>query len=481
MENEKNTSSIISSEITSKSSLLEEQERLLEYFHSLLFSPAVSGDVPEFVHGSRRAEEIAHALLEFRNALRMASTGDFSYKITTKGFIGGALKSLQSSLNHVGWLTRRVADGDLDQRMDFMGDFADSFNSMVERLSSTLDELKRKQENLESLTKDLRREVEVRKETEKRLREEEERWQLAVQCSRDGIWEVDLETDQPPYYSPRLLELTGISPEDALSCRDWIKLFHPDDHEAQALFSRFFSGNNPPSSFELDHKLLCGDGNYRWFMTRGMLLKNPATHQPSRLIGVTADIQGRKEREELFSHRATHDVLTELPNRALFDDRLKNNIEFAKRNGSHVAVIMLDLDNFKNINDTMGHHAGDMLLVEIADRLQRSMRESDMVSRFGGDEFALIMAFGKNEWQSITKVLNRTMLALKKPIWLEKKKFFITASMGLSICPEDGDNAKELMAHADEALYHAKSVGRNACAFWKPDKQYTVVKFNSAV
>ncbi|MDR1620955.1 MAG: diguanylate cyclase [Synergistaceae bacterium] len=457
----------------------ENVDQMLKYFCAILFAPAPPSDVPDIVKLNSTTQEISNALLGCRKALQMAKAGDFSYKVEFKGFLGGALKALQANLNHVTWLTRRVAGGDLDQRMDFMGDFSDSFNAMVEQLTSTLSELKHKQEDLESLAENLRREVEVRKNMEERLRAEEERWFLAVQCSRDGIWEIDLETGKPPYYSQRLLELTGMKADNIPCVRAWPKLFHPDDHVVLQLFRKFLSNGDLPSSFELDHKLLCADGTYRWFWTRGMLLKNPVTEKPMRIIGVTADIQERKEREERFSHRATHDVLTDLPNRVLFDDHLKNSVEFAKRNGSHLAVIMIDLDKFKTVNDTLGHYAGDILLVEVANRMQKSIRESDLVSRFGGDEFAMILAFGKNEWQSITKALRRTIDSLKKPISIGDQQITISASFGICICPEDGDKPNQLMMLADEALYHAKSVGRNACAFWKPNKRYNVVRFTS--
>ena len=140
---------------------------------------------------------------------------------------------------------------------------------------------------------------------------------------------------------------------------------------------------------------------------------------------------------------------------------------------------MIDLDRFKNINDTFGHHAGDIFLVEIANRLQKNVRESDIVSRFGGDEFAMVLAFGKNEWQGIIKVLNRTMLALKKPMRIEDTEVTIAASLGISICPEDGNDPQTLMMRSDEAMYYVKSAGRNACAFWKPNQNYSLVKFDA--
>lgn len=456
-----------------------EQEQIFKYFYSLLFSPTPMMEIPECIRDDPEAWQIVHTLQELREALRMASKGDFSYKVTVKGFMGGTLKSLQANLNHIAWLTRRVADGDLEQRMDFIGEFSAAFNSMTEQLSTTLEELKRKQESLERLTEELQREVEVRKATEEKLRKEEERWQLAVHCSRDGIWDVDLEQEEPPYYSPRLLELTGFKPQKKASIRDWAKLLHPDDKETRVLFRSFLSKPNSSKSFSIDHRLLCGDRVYRWFMTRGMLVVDPVTQKATRLIGVTADIQERKEREEFFSHRATHDVLTELPNRALFNERLKQGVEYAKRNYSHLAVVMVDLDNFKIVNDTLGHHAGDLLLVEVAARLQKNMRESDMVSRFGGDEFALLFSFEKNDRQGISAILNRTMRTLQSPFWLEGKKFTVTASFGVSVCPEDGDDPKELLMRADEAMYHAKGAGRNACVFWKPNGLYEVLEFKA--
>ncbi|MDR1379034.1 MAG: diguanylate cyclase [Synergistaceae bacterium] len=454
---------------------------MLKFYHALLFSSVLPPETSTFIDETQTMKEITTALLGLREVLQMARKGDFSYKIQFKGFMGGALKALQANLSHVAWLTRRVADGDLSQRMDFMGDFSDSFNSMVEQLSTTLDALRHKQESLTALTEELQQEVEARKHTEQRLRVEKERWKLAVQCSRDGIWEINLKNQTLPYYSQRLAELTKFRLEDIPGVHDWPKLFHPDDQEILQLYRSFFLDENPPGYFELDHKLLCADGVYRWFQTRGMVLKDLITQEPTRIIGVTADIQDRKEREEFFSHRATHDALTELPNRIFFDEHLKNSIEYAKRNGTHLAVIMVDLDKFKSVNDTLGHLAGDTLLVEVAQRLQKNLRESDMVSRFGGDEFAMILAFGKDEWQSITKLLTRTMASLKKPMILKDKEITISASFGISICPDDGDHPQQLMMRADEALYYAKATGRNACAFWKTNKRYHVIRFESGM
>jgi len=428
-----------------------ELDQVLQYIYALLFSVNPSQDIPEYIRGAQKAEKIISALVEARRAMSMASKGDFSYEITTKGFLPGTLKALQANLNHLEWMTRRIASGDMEQRVSFMGGFSEAFNSMVEQLSSTL----------------------------KKLREEEERWHLAMLCSRDGVWEIDLKSNIPPYFSPRLFELLGFSQEDMPAIADWPKFFQPGDHVVLTLYRRFVTQNSPPDSFKLDHKLCCADGKYRWFLTRGMTLFDPATGAPLRLIGVTAGIQDRKEREEYFSYRATHDVLTGLPNRILFDEHLKNGMAIAKRTDSYLGIVMVDLDKFKYINDTFGHDAGDQVLVEVANRLQKSKRESDMASRFGGDEFALILAFSKDELPAITKVLQRAMVALNKPFLINDVEMFVTASFGVSIYPNDGESPRTLMMHADEAMYYAKALGRNACAFWKRGKKFNVLRFDT--
>jgi diguanylate cyclase (GGDEF)-like protein len=321
--------------------------------------------------------------------------------------------------------------------------------------------------------------VEQLSSTLKKLRTEEERWQLALLCSRDGVWEVKLDSREPPHYSPHIFDMLGLSPENPPDIAEWPKFFHPNDHKLLTLYRRFALWKDPPYSFELDHRLRCADGGYRWFMTRGMTLLDPVGGKPLRIIGVMADIQDRKEREEFFSYRATHDALTDLPNRMLFDEHLRSGIAVARRAGSYLAVVMVDLDRFKFINDTMGHHAGDQLLVEVAGRLLKNMRESDIASRLGGDEFAMILAFGKDELRAVTKVLERIMHALNKPVMLEDKEMLITASFGVSVYPNDGDLPKELMIRADEAMYHAKSLGRNACVFWQPDGRYSAVRFEA--
>ena len=293
---------------------------------------------------------------------------------------------------------------------------------------------------------------------------------MAVQCSRDGIWDIDLEGVSPPYCSPRFLSMTGIAPEKLLHQADWLNLLHPCDTEArQFLKNAFASIEDIPPAFSFDHRILCSDGEYRWFMSQGMLLFNSLTQQPIRLIGVTSDIQERKAREEESTYRATHDPLTGLPNRALFEESLKHSINTVKRNGHCLALVLLDLDNFKSINDTMGHLAGDAVLVSVSKQLKRSIRESDMACRFGGDEFFVLLTFKSSDDPNIEVVALRMLDALRSTVWHEDKPIKVTASMGVALCPDDGDEPALLLRRADEAMYFAKERGRNLCAIWRPD------------
>jgi diguanylate cyclase (GGDEF)-like protein len=164
---------------------------------------------------------------------------------------------------------------------------------------------------------------------------------------------------------------------------------------------------------------------------------------------------------------AYHDTLTKLPNRHLFLDRLMQSIAQARRNGNSVAVLFIDLDGFKNINDTMGHGAGDLLLMSFADRLKSCIRESETASRFGGDEFAVILADIEGE-QDAAIVAQRILEAFKHPLQIADQECYIGASIGISVYPADGGNTDMLIRNADSAMYLAKKDGGNQYLFYTP-------------
>jgi diguanylate cyclase (GGDEF)-like protein/PAS domain S-box-containing protein len=177
-------------------------------------------------------------------------------------------------------------------------------------------------------------------------------------------------------------------------------------------------------------------------------------------IGNFSDITLQKSTEVAIAHQAQHDFLTDLPNRLLFCDRFNQQLAFSTRHSTKFAVIYLDLDKFKPVNDSLGHQVGDQLLIAVAERLSELVREIDTVSRFGGDEFAILVS----EVDTIDDVItlaNKVIDALAQPFILEKHTIHVSASLGIALYPDHGTNMETLMNEADAAMYQAKRNGHN--------------------
>ena len=184
-----------------------------------------------------------------------------------------------------------------------------------------------------------------------------------------------------------------------------------------------------------------------------------------RYLAMFSDVTKEKRQAEAIEHQAAHDALTGLPNRRLLADRMGQAIARAQRNGRRVGIVMLDLDGFKHINDTLGHRVGDLLLVESARRLVHCIRESDTVARVGGDEFMVVLP--EIQAQGDLQVLAGKILThIREPYAIEGKELFVSASIGLTMFPDDGANPEDLLAHADTAMYRAKSDGKNTYRFF---------------
>jgi diguanylate cyclase (GGDEF)-like protein/PAS domain S-box-containing protein len=193
------------------------------------------------------------------------------------------------------------------------------------------------------------------------------------------------------------------------------------------------------------------------------------------LIGVAADITERKRAETRLMQLANFDTLTSLPNRALFHDRLAHALAKAHRSKKMVALLFLDLDRFKTINDSLGHYAGDELLKSVAERLQKNAREDDTVARLGGDEFTVILE-GITYNEDATIVARKILEVMGQPFYLDGHEVFVTTSMGIAIYPLDGDNCDDLLKNADTAMYRAKEQGRNGYRFYTADMNAKAVE-----
>jgi len=210
------------------------------------------------------------------------------------------------------------------------------------------------------------------------------------------------------------------------------------------------------------------DGSFVWVLVNESLLDDE-TGGPV-LEGSLIDITDRKRAEEESHHHAYHDALTDLPNRILFHDRLSLAILHAHRRKQILAVMFIDLDHFKNVNDTLGHSAGDEVLVAVAERLKACLREEDTVARVGGDEFLLLLT-GVSRESDVAGMARKILKALADPFTLKNRELFLSASIGVGLYPDDGADAETLVTNVDSAMYRAKEAGRNNFQYFTPHMQ----------
>jgi diguanylate cyclase (GGDEF)-like protein len=188
----------------------------------------------------------------------------------------------------------------------------------------------------------------------------------------------------------------------------------------------------------------------------------------SAVIGMLLDVSERKHIEARLEYQATHDVLTGLPNRNLLSDRLGQAIHLAERYQRQVAAVFVDLDNFKHINDTLGHQQGDQILRSMVERLENTLRGSDTLARVGGDEFGIVLSSIEEE-ETLPAVIQRIMAEIQRPFFLEGREYVITGSIGATVYPKDGNDAETLIRNADAAMHQAKESGNNLFRFYSAE------------
>ena len=292
---------------------------------------------------------------------------------------------------------------------------------------------------------------------ERKLRESEERYALAVRAANDGIWDWNLKTNKI-YYSSRWKKMLGYK-EDEIGTDpdDWFKLVHPDDQKLiQTHLVSHLKGLT--SHFQCEYRIQHSNGTYLWVLSRGLAVQD-ANGTAYRMAGSQSDITARKLAEDRLAHDAVHDALTGLPNRVLFLDRLQNRLERTKRNTNELfAVMFIDLDRFKVVNDSLGHAVGDQLLITIANRLKLCVRPNDTISRLGGDEFAVLLDV-VNDVNDTRLVADRIKGRLKTTTILGAVERSPTASIGIVMFNKNYKTAEELLRDADSAMYYAKAKG----------------------
>jgi diguanylate cyclase (GGDEF)-like protein/PAS domain S-box-containing protein len=287
------------------------------------------------------------------------------------------------------------------------------------------------------------------------LRLSEERYALAAQGANDGLWDWDLVTNMI-YYSPRWKSMLGYSDDQISdSPEEWFSRVHPRDIDrVRAEVEEHFLGRT--NQLQTEHRMVHEDGEYRWVLTRGLAVRDETGHAV-RAAGSQTDITQRKAAEDRLLHDAFHDALTGLPNRALLIDRLEQAIMRKRRRSyPHFAVLFLDLDDFKVVNDSLGHQTGDQLLIALSRRLEKFLRQGDTIARLGGDEF-VILVDEIDDCKHVLNLADRALEELQHPFLVNGHELVTTASIGIAFSGLSSESAETLLRDADIAMYQAKS------------------------
>lgn len=297
-------------------------------------------------------------------------------------------------------------------------------------------------------------------------------WRV-LEALGDCVWDWDLQSGTERF-SPGFLRLYGYRPGEIEESPEALDaLTHPEDR-AQMDRDRddHFAGRTPV--YRNEHRVRCKDGHWKWILTRGLVIARAPDGRPLRMVGTHTDIDARKRSEAQAWHQASHDALTGLPNRRLFGERLAHELRRARRDGQRLALLALDLDHFKAVNDHCGHDVGDALLADAARRIVGSVREVDMVARLGGDEFVVLLANLGEDAGGVERIARELVERLARPYaLLPPGTPQPSVSIGIALFPDDATEPDALYRAADQALYAAKAAGRRGFRFHRARLQAT--------
>jgi diguanylate cyclase (GGDEF)-like protein/PAS domain S-box-containing protein len=340
------------------------------------------------------------------------------------------------------------------------------------KLKENYEEIQATYEQLIAAEEELRAQYDELNEKQAMIEKSEERYKLALEGANDAIWEVDLIT-KVFFASDKFNDITGYDKNTIISLENLVDLVVEEDKEiAIADFKNHISGKN--LYYQSKIKIMFNGGVDKWILIRGKCLRNNKG-VATKISGSVTDISEQKDSEEKINKLNYYDVLTDIPNRRFFVNTLKSEIIKAKNIDTKMGVLFIDLDNFREINDTLGHDYGDELLKKVAISIKESIKEGDLVSRVGGDEFFILMK-DVQDYSDISNLCEKLQSILNCEINIESKHVFASASVGIAVFPQDGKTSSAMLRSADTAMYNAKYNGKSKYCYFNKSMSEAVVR-----
>ncbi|NTV89879.1 MAG: EAL domain-containing protein [Clostridiales bacterium] len=431
--------------------------------------------------GYSREEFLAMSVSDIDSIMKMKDTDtyrkDLEATVDERGRLRAYHTSKSGRIIPVEVTGTRLSQADSDYDIAFCRDISDRLeyeqkllrmNEDLSKKNSELrniyDELNQLYEEITASEEELRVQNDQLSEQQEQLVEKNMILQTIITASSDGIWYRNIKTGQhifpTSWLSNNKLGLVSKSP---IHVSDWEKLIHPEDAVfAMQQLKDLTEGKT--SNFESIYRVKTDNNQYIWIRTRAMSIRDESG-VPIIITGVNSDISEIKNNEEQLKDQAFYDSLTGLPNRTLLIERLNTAIRMSKRNSSKTAILFIDIDNFKKVNDTIGHNFGDELLKEAARRISSQIRDYDTAARFGGDEF-VILFHEISDPEQVLELSHRIRNCILEPFIINKTSFHLSCSIGVTICPDDGSTTEELLKNADVAMYKAKDAGKDKVRFY---------------
>lgn len=304
------------------------------------------------------------------------------------------------------------------------------------------------------------------KQNKEYLSQNEERYSLAMRASNDGLWDWDLKTNKI-YYSDRWKEMLGFNDDEISDTPDeWLSRIHQEDHDrVRASIDAYLEGTT--SNFEIEYRIRHFSDNYLWMMAKGLAIRT-SSGRATRFAGSQTDVSERKSNEEQMIYDALHDTLTSIPNRTLLLDRIRQSLVRRKRYPkTSFAIIFIDLDRFRLVNESLGHIHGDELLQLISARLKETIPIGDTVARLGGDEFSVLLQDIESV-RDVEAIAKDIQNSFSKPFFLGDKEVFASASMGIAHSDNNYKTPEEILRDSELAMYRAKRGGKSQSIVFQP-------------